>query len=233
MRAYRILSFTLVAMVLGASTPKGEQLSGSLSAVGAKQHVGEVATVCGQVVEFGCDRPYTSLTFAPLVESEPFKVRLADANGEQSGRRPEEQYLGRIICVRGQIEELGSRYQISVPGKDALRIVTEPKPPVAAFAPDAYRACEADVVLPKVKLDAKPGYTSGAMQRKVQGAVWMRGVVNIDGTAGEVQVRRSLDSELDMETLRAFRQWNFVPGTYLGKPAPVIVTTVMTFTLRR
>ena len=233
MRTHLILLFTIVAMVLGASAPNGQQPSGSLSAIGAKQHVGEVATVCGQVVESGCDKPYTTLTFAPVRDAESFTVHLADANAEQFGRRPEEQFLGRILCVRGQIEKVKSGYQISVASRDVLRIITEPKPPAPSFAPDAHSACDADVILPKVKSDMKPNYTAGAMQRRVQGAVWMRGVVNIDGTVGEMQVLRSLDSELDIEALRAFGRWTFVPGTYLGTPAPVIVTTAMTFTLRR
>ena len=61
------------------------------------------------------------------------------------------------------------------------------------------------------------------------------GIVQTDGTVGDIVVLYSLDhdSGLDQAAVRAFRQWRFKPGTYMGKPAPVAVTFEMHFTLGR
>jgi len=90
------------------------------------------------------------------------------------------------------------------------------------------------VTLPRVLREVKPQYTSDAMRAKVQGTVLLECVVRPDGTVGDVEVIRSLDSTfgLDQEAIRAARQWRFAPGTRLGEPVPVLVTIEMTFTLR-
>jgi outer membrane biosynthesis protein TonB len=45
---------------------------------------------------------------------------------------------------------------------------------------------------------------------------------------------RSLDSTfgLDLEAMKAARNWRFRPGTRLGEPVSVLVTIELTFTLR-
>jgi len=82
--------------------------------------------------------------------------------------------------------------------------------------------------------EVKPQYTSDAMRAKVQGTVLLECVVLPDGSVGNVDVVRSLDSTfgLDQEAVKAARQWRFVPGTRLGQPVPVLVTIELTFTLR-
>jgi protein TonB len=90
------------------------------------------------------------------------------------------------------------------------------------------------VTLPRVLREVKPQYTSDAMRAKVQGTVLLQCVVKPDGSVGDVQVVRSLDSAfgLDLEAIKAARQWRFAPGTRLGEPVPVLVTIELTFTLR-
>jgi TonB family protein len=58
--------------------------------------------------------------------------------------------------------------------------------------------------------------------------------VQKDGTVGDVQVIRSLDSTfgLDGEAIKAAKQWRFAPGTRMGEPVPVLITIELTFTLR-
>jgi protein TonB len=72
------------------------------------------------------------------------------------------------------------------------------------------------------------------MRAKVQGVVLLECVVRPDGSVGEVQVLRSLDSAfgLDQEAIRAAKQWKFAPGTRLGEPVSVLVTIELQFTLR-
>src|SRR5437016_10283423 len=64
------------------------------------------------------------------------------------------------------------------------------------------------VMLPRVLREVKPQYTSDAMRAKVQGTVLLECVVQKDGSVGEVQVIRSLDSTfgLDAEAIKAARQ---------------------------
>jgi len=90
------------------------------------------------------------------------------------------------------------------------------------------------VNLPRVIREVKPQYTSDAMRAKVQGTVLLECVVKPDGSVGDVQVIRSLDSTfgLDQEAIKAARQWRFQPGTRLGEPVSVLVTIELTFTLR-
>jgi TonB family protein len=90
------------------------------------------------------------------------------------------------------------------------------------------------VTTPVVLREVKPQYTSDAMRAKVQGSVWLECVVRPDGTVGEVKVIRSLDSTfgLDLEAMKAARQWRFRPGMRLGEPVSVLVVIQLDFTLR-
>jgi periplasmic protein TonB len=90
------------------------------------------------------------------------------------------------------------------------------------------------VELPRVIQEIRPQYTADAMRAKVQGTVWVECVVLPDGTVGEANVTKSLDSVfgLDQEALKAAKRWRFIPGRRLGQPVPVLVTIELTFTLR-
>jgi periplasmic protein TonB len=90
------------------------------------------------------------------------------------------------------------------------------------------------VTTPVVLREVKPQYTSDAMRAKVQGSVWLECVVRQDGTVGEIKVVRSLDSTfgLDLEAMKAARQWRFRPGTRMGEPVNVLVVIQLDFTLR-
>jgi protein TonB len=90
------------------------------------------------------------------------------------------------------------------------------------------------VTTPVVLREVKPQYTSDAMRAKVQGSVWLECVVKPDGSVGDVKVIRSLDSTfgLDLEAIKAARQWRFRPGMRLGEPVPVLVIIQLDFTLR-
>jgi len=93
----------------------------------------------------------------------------------------------------------------------------------------------AGVTLPSVVREVKPQYTAAAMQKKIQGSVWMLCVVGEKGTVTDVQVTRSLDKEygLDQAAIDAAWQWKFKPGTFEEKPVAVRVTLELTFTLKK
>ena len=90
------------------------------------------------------------------------------------------------------------------------------------------------VINPRILREVKPQYTADAMRAKVQGTVLLECVVLADGTVGRIDVVKSLDPTfgLDLEAVRAARQWRFQPGTRFGEPVAVLVTIELTFTLR-
>ena len=90
------------------------------------------------------------------------------------------------------------------------------------------------VINPRIVREVKPQYTADAMRAKVQGTVLLECVVLADGTVGRVDVVKSLDPTfgLDLEAVRAAKQWQFQPGTRFGEPVAVLVTIELTFTLR-
>jgi TonB family protein len=91
------------------------------------------------------------------------------------------------------------------------------------------------VTLPKVISEVKPRYTPEAMQAKIEGTVIMTAVVRTDGTPGDIEITKSLDTEygVDKQAVAALSQWRFEPGRKDGKPVPVRVTIEMRFTLRK
>jgi TonB family protein len=101
------------------------------------------------------------------------------------------------------------------------------------FGGGAYRP-GSGIENPRLLREVKPQYTADAMRAKVQGTAVLDCVVNADGSVGECEVVRSLDSSfgLDQKAVEAARQWKFVPGRRLGQPVPVLVTIELTFTLR-
>lgn len=100
-------------------------------------------------------------------------------------------------------------------------------------APSAVGAQErARTTLPVIVHEVKPGYTEGAIRRRIQGNVTLSAVVRADGTVGDVKVIKSLDAELDRQAVAAAKQWTFKPGTKDDQPVSVYVTLEMTFTLR-
>ena len=91
-----------------------------------------------------------------------------------------------------------------------------------------------DVTAPKLVHEVKPRYTEEAKQARIQGMVTMDVVVLENGTAGDVSVTKSLDTEygLDNEAVKAAKQWLFEPGRKDGKAVAVVVTVEMSFALK-
>jgi TonB family protein len=90
------------------------------------------------------------------------------------------------------------------------------------------------VVAPKVRYDVRPEYTGAALSAKIEGVVVIEVVVDEKGQVTDPIVVRSLDDRfgLDAAAIEAAKKWRFQPGTYQGKPVPVVLTLEMAFTLR-
>jgi protein TonB len=90
------------------------------------------------------------------------------------------------------------------------------------------------VSLPRVTKEVEPEYTNEAQTQRIEGTVLLGVVVLNDGSVGDVNVTRSLDSVygLDASAIKAMKQWQFVPGTKDGQPVAVRVAVEMNFTLK-
>jgi periplasmic protein TonB len=82
---------------------------------------------------------------------------------------------------------------------------------------------------PRIIVRVDPHYTSEALERRIQGEVWLELVVTSSGMPTDVRILRSLDSGLDEEAIKAVRQWRFAPGMLAARPVDVEVVVVMAF----
>jgi periplasmic protein TonB len=91
-----------------------------------------------------------------------------------------------------------------------------------------YRA-GGNVTAPRLLLRVDPRYTADALERRIQGSVWLDVVVARNGQPANIRVVRSLDPSLDAEAVAALQRWRFAPGLLTGSPVDVEVTVIMDF----
>ena len=107
--------------------------------------------------------------------------------------------------------------------------VIDPQSPVPL--PDGVaRTCDPDVRLPRLIRDVKALYTADAFKAKVRGNVFLRGVVDLDGSVRDILVVHPLDTSLDRAAQKAFAQWVFQPAMRGGEPVAMAVSVQMAFT---
>lgn len=198
----------------------------------AREHVGEVATVCGTVIAARCDPSKTALLdLRTLTGSGTVSVAIGQADRAAFGDRLESRHDQRDVCATGRIERAGLDHHVMVTSPERLRIEGEPAGR-AAVMDEAFSSCDPGVSLPKVLRDVKPSYVQDAMRDRIQGTVMMRGIVDATGKVQNVQVVTSLDPRLDERAVDAFSQWRFTPGTRNNQPVPVSIVVEMTFMLK-
>ena len=107
--------FLLVALLLFAALVRPAFAQKSLSAAEAKEHVGEVATVCGTVVSTRyAVSTKGSPTFLNLDKAYPNQVFTIVIWGNDRSKfgRPEVDYREKRICVTGKIAEYRGKPEI-------------------------------------------------------------------------------------------------------------------------
>jgi TonB family protein len=87
------------------------------------------------------------------------------------------------------------------------------------------------VSAPKLLTKIEPEYSEDARAAKFQGTVLLRIVVDVDGTATDVQVIKSLGFGLDEKAVQALARWTFKPGEMNGVPVPVLANVEVNFRL--
>jgi TonB family protein len=227
------IALFFVTLAVGVVSAQGRQASLDQQ---AKGRVGTVATICGTVVAYQCQRPErTSL----LALEKPFSaagvsVAIAHEDRAKFGLRFEQRHVLLNVCATGMVERRKNRYVILLRDPGQLRVTNDPASSGSFGAEDSFSSCDDGVELPAVVKEVKPAYTQEAMRAKIQGSVLLEGVVLTNGQVGDVRIIRSLDSRLglDDEAIKALKLWLFKPGTHEGSPVPVVVTVELTFKLR-
>ena len=102
-----------------------------------------------------------------------------------------------------------------------------PTPATAVGAYPIGNGVTAPVVVNKVE----PVYSEEAREAKLQGEVWISGVVDENGIPTQLVVTRSLGLGLDEAALEAVHQWRFKPGMTYGEPVSTKVTLSVSFHL--
>jgi len=76
-----------------------------------------------------------------------------------------------------------------------------------------------------------PGYPAEARREKIEGTVFLYGVIRPDGSVDNVQVVRSVSDSIDQQAVAAFQRWRFDPGRKNGAPIPLEVVVEIPFRL--
>ena len=76
-----------------------------------------------------------------------------------------------------------------------------------------------------------PGYPAEARRDKIEGTVFLYGVIRPDGSVEDVHVVRSVQAAIDQRAVEAFQRWRFDPGRKNGAPIPLEVVVEIPFRL--
>jgi TonB family protein len=87
------------------------------------------------------------------------------------------------------------------------------------------------LVLPALLKDVKPFYPREPFDKKLGGAVLLEGVVEADGSVGDLRVERSLHVDLDESAMAHLRQWRFKPAMKDGAAVACLVKFEIQFRL--
>jgi len=138
---------------------------------------------------------------------------------------PSKSYRRRVYTTLINMPNLTSRS-----GSWVLRFAEMGKVgvPVGGGASDAS-ALEAPVALRKVD----PRYPAEAKRERVEGTVYLYGIIRPDGLVEEIAVVQGVDSVLDANAVEAFRRWRFRPGRKNGQPISLEVVIEVPFRLSR
>jgi len=195
-----------------------------------------------EVVHMGTDKQRYA---AGIVKVCGFCLRAPAAFASGIGGSPLAQRIDRILgpasprakapaAIFAMIAALTIAPPVAIGVLDAHRLIAQDTKPAASQKETTVYKPSKDIKAPKLVKEAKPKYTSAAMQQKIQGQIFMSVVVQADGTVGDVKVTQSLDKEygLDDEAVKTVKLWRFEPGTKDGKPVAVQVDVEMSFKLK-
>ncbi|MBN2397174.1 MAG: energy transducer TonB [Deltaproteobacteria bacterium] len=152
------------------------------------------------------------------------------------------------IAVRNAAEEAGEKdeREETTPTEEGVKRDDLPSegmpagmsaiPPPLRAKPDAGKQTEKIVTEPPIpcyKSNTSPHYPEIARRRGYEGEVLLSVMVLVDGTVGEVRVKKpSGHPILDRAAVRAVTAWEFEPARRMGIPVPLSVDIPVRFVLR-
>ena len=228
------------ALALLASLAAQPQSADRIEPSAAAQFIGQTRKVCGPVS--GVRRPDAS-------DKAPTLFDLGGAHPAQAvslvvGTKVRKVFAGPVeeratkfaVCATGKIEKTSDGVILKIDEPQFLTGVElrSMEPFYADLPRPAQGSHEALVGPSPIKgTTVNPKYTDAARKARLEGIVEIEAVIREDGTVGDTRIMRSVDAlyGLDIEAVKAFKQWKFQPATRAGRPAPVVVVGVLRFDL--
>jgi TonB family protein len=191
------------------------------------------SSFCGRVVAVSCAGPTSAVTLqlaGPRGSSNRW-VEIPPEHRSLFGPRIENRYDQQLVCVSpgAAAPARSERVLVRDPGQLVVKDTTQAS---MALPDDVFRTCDPDVKLPMLIRQVYANYTAEAMQAKVRGSVYLRGIVDRHGAVRDVRLVQSLEPSLDVAAREAFAQWEFRPATRAGEPVAMAVSVQMAFTMR-
>lgn len=88
-----------------------------------------------------------------------------------------------------------------------------------------------DISLPRLALRIDANYGKASRKARIEGIVVLYAVIGSNGVPNDVLVYRSVSPDLDLEAVKAVRQWRFHPGARNGIPVALPVMIEVNFRL--
>jgi len=82
---------------------------------------------------------------------------------------------------------------------------------------------------PRLTRKIEPSYPEPDRKAKIEGTVLLNLVVGSEGKPRDIRIAKSLKPDLDQAAIAAVQQWEFQPGTYLGKAVATKVNLEINF----
>jgi protein TonB len=135
--------------------------------------------------------------------------------------------------VAKQVERPIELPLLTAPAEAPSPVVAPPPPPIVVTAPPAPPVPVTPPVFNADYLDnPAPAYPSVSRRMREQGRVLLRVLVNVNGSADEVQLRTSSGyARLDETALDTVRRWKFVPAKRGAEVVPAWVLIPISFRL--
>jgi TonB family protein len=153
----------------------------------------------------------------PNVSDEPVRVGPPDFKALPPGAKPEQVFVGkRVYTMNVNMPNLSS-----ATGSWILNF--------AELNAEHPRITSTDLSSPVPLRKVDPKYPPTLIAERVEGEVVLYGVIDKEGSVGQIQVVRGVDDQLDENAKSALAQWKFKPATKSGETIEVEVIAHIPF----